>query len=255
MNRLCKIFCLLLVLLLLGSGGHPAFAAKALRSDESDPFSKCGTVSDVVDRVRSLVKGGSLSPSDGESLLAPLLAACTQELPMAPLEDKLSEGLAKHVPTPLIVRALDQKVSEYCFAQSLLSSNLENVDPQLFVVVGEGLSKGVPHNYFESYVVEFSSQDPEMFLTGAEMTSYLGQAGFDYGLTRTMLLAGFESDALSSQWRYFIRLVLVARQRGLSDEKIGKVAAEVLAENGTLSDVSSKLGFTSRSLTGKVKSD
>jgi hypothetical protein len=197
------------------------------------------------------VAAGELSEADGAALLATLVEACGHEIPLAPLEDKIEEGLSKGVAPARIVRALRTRIDDYLFVAGLLPGPRDKVDPHLLTALGEGVSRGVPREDVEAYVKEFSGQPAEAFLTGAEMVSFLGQARFDYALTRSMLGAGFDAGSLTPEWRYFIRLALIARQRGIADREIADGAAAVLADNGSLGDLAIRLGFTGRSLSGR----
>lgn len=244
---LTALFCLL-----AATAGQ---AADAGFQDTVDRARACGVFPDSIDSVRAAVASDRLPESEGKALLTPLLEACTEKLPTAPFEDKLAEGLAKRVPTPLIVRALDQKLDAYRFINTLLVGNFEKVDPELLVVLGEGVSKGAPQSDVAAYVSTFSKEHPTPFLTGAHMVSLLGQAEFNYELTRSMLETAFAMGGPSSEWRYFIRLVLVARKRGLEDKDIASAARKVLGVKGSLNDLSARLGFTSRSLTGRSVSN
>lgn len=248
-SRLASLaFATLLVLTV-----SPVFAADF--SSTVDRAGECGVSSETIDAVRAAVKEGTFSESDGEQLLAPLLKACDTQLPLAPLEDKLSEGLAKRVAYSLIARALWQKYDAYEYVRSQLVLHLVHNEPELLTVLGEGVSKGVPRADVEGYISSFANYPPEQFLTGAHMTSLLGQAGFNYGLTRLMLEAGFKAGGPGVQWRYIIRVVLVARKRGVADQIIADAARKALAENGTPNDVAARLGFTGRSLTGRGDSN
>jgi hypothetical protein len=256
MNRRYSLHTLALLLALcLSFQARPAGAGDASFSSLADRARECGVYSETVDRVRSAVASGDLSEPDGASLLAPLIDACGLKLPLAPLEDKLEEGLSKRVRPPLIVRALQTRIRDYLFVAGLFSGPRDKIDQRVLAVLGEGVSKGTPRGDVEAYVAEFSGQPPEPFLTGAEMVSLLGQAHFDYKLTRSVLQAGFDAGSLTPDWRYFIRLVLIARQRGLKDREIADGAAAVLSDDGSLGDVSIRLGFTSRSLTGRSNSN
>ncbi|BCS88196.1 hypothetical protein [Pseudodesulfovibrio sediminis] len=247
-----KLFLVLLLSLFIVAGTSSVVGATESLADMNSRARDCGVAPDVLDHVRTMIKEGDMDKDAGVSLLLPLLTACDKKLPLAPLEDKLAEGLVKHVAVPLIVRVLNKKVDDYDFARSLLAAHVKPVPAPLLIVVGEGLSRGVPRQDVTAYVEEFSGQAPESFLVGAEMLSYLGQIDFRYDLVRSMLAAGFESGGIESQWRYFVRLVVIARQRGVSDESIAAAATEALRDCGVLSDVSTKLGFTSRSLTGNT---
>jgi hypothetical protein len=252
MNKRYSLHTLALLLVLcLSFLAHPAGAGDASLSSLADRARECGVFPETVDRVRSSVASGDLSEADGASLLEPLIEACDLKLPLAPLEDKLEEGLSKRVRPPLIVRALQTRIQDYLFVAKLLPGPADEVDPRVLVALGEGVSKGAPREDVKAYIADFSGQPHDAFLTGAEMVSLLGQAHFDYALTRSVLKAGFEAGSLTPEWRYFIRLVLIARQRGLKDREIAEGAAAVLADGGTLGDVSIRLGFTSRSLTGR----
>lgn len=231
-----------------------ASAARAAESSLSDAVARarqCGVLSETIDAVGARVEDGTVSKSDGAKLLAPLLTACEKQLPLAPLADKLSEGLAKHVAPPLVVRVLKRKLEAYVFARSLLNGHYESQEPQLLVVVGEGVFEGVNRADFETFFSVFSSEAAEPFLVGAHMTSLLGQIGFDFGLTRSMLEAAFDVGGPSQDWRYFVRLVLVARKRGVTDQAIADAARDALSQNGSPDDVSARLGFTGRNMTGQ----
>ena len=230
---------------------RPAGAGDTGLSALADRALACGVSAETVDRVRSAVASDALSEADGADLLRPLVEACGLKLPLAPLADKLEEGLAKRVRPALIVSALRTRIDDYLFVADLLPGPRDKADPRVVAALGEGVSRGVPRADVSAYVAEFSGQPGESFLTGAEMVSLLGQAKFNYALTRTVLRAGADAHSLSPEWRYFIRLVLIARQRGLPDPEIAGNAAAVLADGGTLGDLSIRLGFTNRSLTGR----
>ncbi len=255
MSRPCNAFVFAAMaawIVLSASGvqaGDPGLAAMAGRARS------CGVSSGMVDQVESWADEGLFSEKDAVSLLSPVVAACSEKLPLAPFEDKLAEGLAKRVSPSVIARALGRKLDEYLFAGGLLQASGHGNDPKALVVLGEGLSKGVPRQDFADYVSSYGEQAPEPFLTGMEMTSLLSQAGFDYGLTRSMLDASSGPGGLSPDWRYFIRIVLVARQRGLSDAAIAEAARDVVIESGSPADVSTRLGFTIRDMTGRNVSD
>ncbi len=89
------------------------------------------------------------------------------------------------------------------------------------------------------------------FLTGLAMISYQGQAGFDSALTRKILAQAAESGGIAPEWRYFVRIILAARRRGVEDAAIAKAAVVSLREGKSVTDVMTRLGFTGRSLSGQ----
>ena len=257
MNRHYNLLHTLVLLLALcfSFQAQPAGAGQESFSSVTARARACGVSAETLDRVGSEVDSSALSESDGASLLLPVIEACDLKLPLAPFEDKLAEGLFKHVAPPLIVRALQTRVEDYVFVRSLLPGPQDKIDPRLIMAMGEGVSRGTPRADIAAFAAEFSKQPAESFLIGAEMVSLLGQARFDYALTRTLLEAGFAEKALTPEWRFFIRLVLNARQRGLTDKAVAEAAAGVLAERGGLNDVYARLGLTARSLTGRPNSN
>ena len=255
MNRQYKLVRFLLAALCCLVAAATAVEAGTPFQDSVDYARKCGVSSDAISLVATGVVGREISEADGEALLQPLLTACSESLPLASFEDKLAEGLAKHVPPARIVYALERRLDDYLFVRNLLSSRFDKVPPELLDVMAEGVSQGTPRADLASYLTDFSDRAPAPFLTGAHMICLLGQSGFDYGLSRSMLKIAFADGGPAPEWRFFIRTVLVARKRGLADVEIADAARRVLKDGGSLNDVSSRLGFTSRSLTGRPDSN
>lgn len=254
-NKSCSPYFAALLALCLIAGASLAWASDAANADPVERARSCGVFSGTIDRVESAVREGGITRDDADRFLGVLIDVCEEGLPLAPFEDKLAEGLAKRVAPPLIVRALNNKLDDYRFAQQLLADPPDAPRPQLLVLLGEGLSKGVPRSVFEDVISVFNDQPASMLKNGLEMASLLSQVGFDYQLTRSILDAGFSAQSLSPQWRYFVRIVLMARKRGESDSNIASAAREVLTSGGSLRDVSSLLGFTSRDMTGQENSN
>ncbi|WP_319542071.1 hypothetical protein [uncultured Pseudodesulfovibrio sp.] len=254
MNKLCRLVILSVCLSWVVFGVQSGWAAGDTFAQIRARALECGVPSESLDEVGALVQAKAIPDKEGAMLVSPLCIACEKELPVGPLQEKLAEGLAKQVAPLRIVQALNDKLKAYVNARFLLKRYMQSVSPEILGIVGEGLARSVPQQDFEVYAAEYHSQPSGLFLTGAEMVSLLGQIGFDADQTRAMLEAGFASGGLTPQWRYLVRVVLVARQRGVSDDAIGEAAAAVLSENGTVNDVSARLGFTSRSLTGRSKS-
>lgn len=258
MNKLCSLRTLALLLALcLSFPARPAGAGDEFVA-MSERALECGVHAETVERVYAAVDSGEVNGPQGADLLLPLVEACDLELPLAPFEDKLEEGLSKHVRPEAIARALQEKVEDYVFVRNLLPEPREKVDSRALEALADGVGRGVPREDVEAYAAEFggvSVQRRIPFLVGAEVVSLLGQVRFDYDLTRTMLEAGFASDSLTPEWKYLIRLVLLARERGLKDKHVAAHAVIVLSDRGSLSDLYARLGLTGRSLTGSPGSN
>jgi hypothetical protein len=202
--------------------------------------------------VAGQVESGVADPADVRALLSRIEAACAEGFPAAPFEGKLAEGLAKKVPPARIVRTLDAKLEAFRGGAAMLRDCGAPISPEILTVVGEGMFGEAPPAMLRDYVCAYAARQAGPFLTGLEMTLLLHRAGFDYGLTRTLLDAGFESGSLAAPWRYFVRVVLVARQRGVADETVTRTAIDVVRGGGSPSDVSARLGFTDRDLSGRT---
>lgn len=256
MNRHCRILLSALVTALFLMTA-PSGWAQTGYSDINSKARECGVFPETLERVDSLVREKNLTQTDAKELLQPLLGICAEKLPLAPFEDKLSEGLAKRVPPVRIVQALGAMKAQFLTAREIVAKRDGVIQVEALTTVGEGLAKGVPQSYFERYVSQFSGVDDARFLAGANVASMLGQIGFEYPLASSVLQAGFDSGTFgsSSQWRQYIRIVLIARQRGATDKAIAQATDEVLLSGGSLGDISSRLGFTSRDLTGRSHSN
>lgn len=247
MNSPCKVFigCLLLVVCLLASG---VVRAGESLDEMAERAINCGVSEETVELVRESVANDALAEGHGVALITPLLATCVEQLPVPPLESKLAEGMAKRVPAQLIVRALKKKLDGYRYARELLLTRSGTLLPEALFIVGDGLDKGVPEADFEAYVAAFGKEPQDVFVIGLDMVSLQGQVGFDPALTRRIIERAVRDDLLSPAWRYFVRIILTARKRGIDDAAIARAALGVLEEGGTASDVMESLGFTDRYL-------
>lgn len=202
----------------------------------------CGVSEVALDQAKGL-------PSDAAvSVISPLLAACVDRLPLAPLETKLAEGIAKRVPVPMITRVLDRQLNSYRFARELLLTTVGTTDVAALKTVGDGVVEGVSRSDFTDFATSFGDRPDELFQAGLTMVSLQGQAGFDYDLTRRILDQGFAKGTLTPEWKYFVRIILAARKHSIDDRIVADAAVAVLDEGGPVSDVLPTLGFTGRDL-------
>lgn len=253
MNKLCNILTIasLTIALLLALS---ALAASDAGADVGAELRLCGVSEPFLDQTHASVESGVLKSVDEATLLGALAEVCRTGLPVAPFEDKVAEGLAKRVPSIRIKIALTAMQQHYLEASDILSA-VGRDSHDLIVVVGDGMVKGTPASDFRSYVNSYSDQPEQAFGVGLSMISYLGQSSFDYLLSDSILSSGFQTATLSTEWRYLVRVVLIARQRGISDVDVAKSAQKVLSAGGSLADVAADLGFTLRSMSGRSYSN
>jgi len=248
MSRRFRNF-LVLAGLLAWLAATPALAGGTFAAG-ADKARRCGVSGEIVNTLASLMARGTLDEGQAEALLAPLLDACGEKLPLAPIEDKLAEGLAKNVPPERIAPVLGQRVADYRRGRVLLTTGRGDATPEALTVVGEGLAMGASEADFAAYLAAFGKLPEPTFLTGLSMVSYQGQAGFPPDLTLGVIREGVEAGSLGDGYRYLVRIILAARRRGLGDAAIAEAARATLRDGKPVTDVVTRLGFTGRSLSG-----
>lgn len=245
MNSRCKYFpSVLILLVLLFCAAGPAGARFA---DLANRATNCGVSEGAVSLARKV------SDSDGGSsaVLGPLLDACVEQFPIKAFENKLAEGVAKHVPSAVIARALNTKLAAYRFGRELLLTSVGKLDAAALEAVAQGVERGVPMALYEKYARIFAGKPSDMFQTGLDMLSLQTQVDFPPDLTMAIVGRGVRAETLTSGWRHFVRVIILARKAGLEDNAISDAAIKVLGEEGEVSDVLPELGFTGRDLGGE----
>jgi len=250
MSRLCSTLTFLALAAALFLVAPAALAGAVSSSEAATAASGCGVSKSIIEQLDTSVSDGSMAEPDAISLIESLAAVCKDGLPTAPFEAKLEEGLAKRIPPVRILPALESMRNQYEAARDILSG-VDVAGADSVLVMGDGLVKGVPATIFKAYSETYRAQPHDRFLDGLAMTSYLSQAGFDYQLTDSILETGFKAGSLTDQWRYLVRVVLIARKRGIDDARIAEAARTSLSGGGTLSDLASSLGFTLRDMSGR----
>lgn len=244
MNSRCRFASFILALLVLVFCA--AGPAGARFTDLVNRATNCGVSEGAVDLARKV------SDSDGGSsaVLTPLLDACIEQFPIKAFENKLAEGVAKHVPPAVIARALNSKLAAYRFGRELLLTSVGNLDADALEAIAQGVERGVSMALYEKYARIFADKSPEMFQTGLDMLSLQTQVDFSPDLTMAIVGRGVRAGTLTPGWRHFVRVILFARKGGMADTAIAEAAMKVLAEEGEVSDVLPELGFTGRDLGG-----
>lgn len=250
MSRLCRKLTFLALTAALFLAAPVAMAGAVASSETAAAARGCGVSASIIEELDADVSGGGMAEADAIALIDSIGAACRDGLPTAPFEDKLEEGRAKRISPVRILPALEAMRNQYGVARGMLSS-VGVTDADSVTIMGDGLVKGVPSTTFRAYVEKYGAQPKPQFLNGLTMTSFLSQAGFDYQLTDSILETGFESGSIADQWRYLVRVVLIARKRGIDDVSVAEAARNSLSGGGSLTDLASSLGFTLRDMSGR----
>jgi len=250
MNSRSSLYIATLVVFAVSLSFLPASAAGKLE-DMAAHALNCGVSSESVEQIRGLSSAGA-SEDAAVAVLSPLLNACVDQLPVSPLEIRLSEGVTKRVPLPAISVALEKQLASFRLAREILLTTTGSLNESALEVVGNGVGKGVVRSDFEAFATEFGKQPVEVFLTGLTMVSLQGQIDYDYALTQRILEKGIQAETLSPDWQYFVRVVLAARKHGIEDRIIADAAVDVLDKGEPVSSVLPELGFTDRDLAGGI---
>lgn len=177
-----------------------------------------------------------------------LLKACESGFSLELLEAKAAEGRAKRVPAGRVAAFLRQRLADYERARTILVGQSLTPSPQVLALSGEALGLGLSPDALRDYFKAFPAQPEGQAALGLDMLTLFEEQGFSRSATMKILKTGFESSMLKDQWRYFPRIVPLAKARGLSDEKVAAVVSQVLADGGSVRDAMAVLGLTTRNV-------
>ncbi len=94
----------------------------------------------------------------------------------------------------------------------------------------------------------FPSSSLSTLATGVEMFASLEQNQFNPVKAQQIALAGIKENYFTPEKRNFARIILIAKQKGISEQKIASIAIESIQSNGTVQDMASRLGVTAEDL-------
>jgi hypothetical protein len=240
---------LLCLALLWALPSVPALAQDAA-SRAADAALDCGAPEESVARILAAVLDGRLSREDGVALLEPMVQACREGLPPAPLAAKADEGLGKSVPVPVLRQALDRRLDHLRFARGLLAPRARGaaLPPAALAGLAEALEAGLPREALAGLAARQPRAPADMFADAARVWAYLGRAGLPLDDGRAVAEAGLEHGSLTPLWLQFPRLAAQALQRGLTPQAVREAAVATLRDGAGPADAAARLGLTSRSL-------
>jgi hypothetical protein len=168
---------------------------------------------------------------------------------LAPFQDKIREGAAKHVDPQNLENALNLLLEDFRFVDSLMKgrpseSEMSPEEVQLLCV--KSLDLGLDRQELKELFKKNSTVPPEMLAVASLNKAYLRQMAFDSALIDEILSTGLSGHNLTNQWSSFHRLVAASRRKGLSDNQVSQAAIDALKQNGDLRQVLSKLKFVLR---------
>jgi hypothetical protein len=191
-----------------------------------------------------------LEPSAMGSLLS-ILAQCQQEnLPLQPFLSKIEEGISKRVPASRIEQVLVKKQEDYRFTRSLINEamnrqgKVEPLAPEFHVRLTETLYCGLSRKDLDHLMGEAPTAPLAVVARGAEVLASLRQMQFDAHFSEQIVDTGLTQGFFNVAQKDFSRIIAVAREKGLQDEQIARVALAVMGNRSSQSEFCALLGIT-----------
>ena len=211
-----------------------------------------GVPEDILDYVLSCSIENSFDADDTIAVIRILIRVKDTGFPLAPFQDKIREGVSKHIAPERIGKGLADLLADYRFAWNLLRKNFSppkgKSDPAVQSLV-ESLDAGLGHKALQRFCESAPRTVPSAMLAVAVRNkAYLNQLGFNAALSDEILSTGLANRSLTAGWTYFYRLVAVSKRKGISDEVIARIAVNALREKEDLRQVMKSLGFILRNV-------
>ena len=174
-----------------------------------------------------------------------------KDLPLEPFVKKIMEGVAKRVPTSSIESLLNQKQEDYLFTQSITIAYLkkhgirQQLPPDDLVAIAESLYSGMTRQDL-TVTMERAPAVPLFTLKRViNVQASLKQAGFDPKLSDRIISTALERNFFERQRRGFVRAILAARRKGVSDLEITEAALSIMRTGGTVGGFCLQIGVSS----------
>ena len=206
-----------------------------------------------LNRILTLSVDYQISSNEVINFLDILRSAQVERLPIEPFVEKVEEGLAKRAAPSAIAAAMERRIEDYRYIQTLIAStvsvdsneSISNVD---LTILADSLSGGLSKNDLALFFREAPSAPVSMLAIAVENLALMKQIGFEEKYTRQVLFTGLRLKCFTPSWRYLSRVIVVARNRGISDLKITEATIRTMKNKTDLRDLMTTLGFTARDL-------
>ena len=174
-------------------------------------------------------------------------------IPLEPFVGKIEEGLAKHVPVPVIQRALLKKREDYRYTQAVIreisrrSGKNPSVPNEYLIRLSESLSCGISKGNFSTLLEAGSTSSAwPMVATAVEIVATLEQNAFTPSVAQQIGLTGLNQNYFTPETRDFASILVTARQKGVPDGKIVSTTIEAIQNKSSTQDLASRLGVTAQ---------
>jgi len=252
--------CVLLVLasLFFFPGNDPF--AQSMRGDVAEAIKdaqSAGVGSTTLNHLLTLGYQNEVESKAMAGFIRVLTEAQREGFPLEPFTNKIEEGVAKRVPSPLIQTVLAKKLEDYRFTKSTIQETFEKhgeknpVIPHGYLLrLSESLSCGLSREELRT-LLEHASSPPVLppLAMAAETMASLKQNQFDPAMAQQIAIVGLKHNYFTPERRDTARIIIVAKKKGISDLTVTTAALETFQRKGTLEGLASRLGVTSGDLT------
>jgi hypothetical protein len=184
-----------------------------------------------------------------------LTEAQREEVPVEPFSNKIEEGLAKRVPVATIQQVLIKKLDDYRFTLSLLrdiskkQGKKQAIPAEYLLRFSESLSCGISRENL-SILLEsaFPSSSLSTLAMAVEIFASLEQGQFNPIMAQQIAFMGIKENYFTPEKRNYSRIILIAKQKGMDDQKIANVAIDTIQLKGSVDDLASRLGVTAEDM-------
>jgi len=248
------LFLLTFLFFLLHSHAHGQ-VVKGNMVDAVKEAQAAGVSAITLNRVLTLGYENQVESQTMVRFIQIMTEAQREEVPVEPFSNKIEEGLAKRVPAAVIQQVLTKKLDDYRFTLSLLrdlskkQGKQQTVPPEYLLRFSESLSCGVSRENLRTLLeYAFSSSSMSTSAMAVEIFASLEQNQFNPVKAQQIALAGIKENYFTPEKRNFPRIILIAKQKGVSEQKIVSVVTDTIQSKGTVQDMASRLGVTAEDL-------
>jgi uncharacterized membrane protein YgcG len=194
-------------------------------------------------QILSRTAQASLSAEDTTRLLEPVAKVAEEGMPTGPFTDKIMEGLAKNVPSDLIVSVLDKKLAVYRTAKELVGNNSpQGPETQgALISVALAMERGVSRAAIGRLAKTAGGGDPNVMSHSAQALADLTAMGFPEAEGLRIVDAGVRAGYLKNGHTAFVEVAAKGSQEGRSPSEIADSMEWGLKRGRPLSDISMDL--------------
>ena len=253
-----NVLKVLFLLMLIFSFLHSYAYAQAIKGNVADAVKEARAAGVSVTTLNHLLTLGYENQVESQAMvrfIQIMTEAQREEVPVEPFSNKIEEGLAKRVPTAAIQQVLTKKLDDYRFTLSLLRNiskkqgKKQTVPPEYLLRFSESLSCGISRENLRVLLeYAFSSSPLSTLAMAVEIFASLEQNQFNPVTAQQIAFTGIKENYFTTEKRNFPRIILIAKQKGVDDQKIATVAIETIQHKGSVQDMASRLGVTAEDL-------